>query len=592
MKVLSWITCAKRPLTASELRCALAVKVGKSELDPGDLPQTRDMVSACAGLVTVEEESEIIRLVHYTTQKYFERAQTTWFPSAQKDITRTCITYLSFDTFGAGFCKRKTELNVRLRLYPLYDYATRNWGYHAWVSSTQVDHLMLDFLESDAKVSAASQAMKAYEIIYPYCDLEEDPMQLRGIHLTAYFGLTNVMECLVKMGHDPNLKDSSGKTALSWAVSNGRDTMAKLLLATEGVDPNSCDERSRTPLLLAIQRGHETIAKLLLEKDGIDANIGSYPARNWCDVHPSQFINTSLGAYQLLGHRLYHRYSRHDRDNTFLGGVRLLESVGLEILDLISLEDCATLDEVFDVTDEDGRTPLECAAMRGHEGFVKLLLSKDGVNINGQRGGRPSLLLAAANGHVAVVKLLLAKGGVKVDSKDRFGWTPLSWAARNGHETVARLLLAEDGVDADSKDYDGRTPLSWAAASGHEAVVRLLLAKDGVDPDSRDRLSGTSLFYMRSGYGWSPLSWAASNGHDTVVRLLLARNSVDPNSKHINGWTPLSQAAKYGHEAVVKLLLAEDSIALDPKDDSRMSPLYQAQRKGHEAVVKLILKKV
>jgi hypothetical protein len=32
-RVLSWITCAKRPLTTSELRHALAVEIGESELD-------------------------------------------------------------------------------------------------------------------------------------------------------------------------------------------------------------------------------------------------------------------------------------------------------------------------------------------------------------------------------------------------------------------------------------------------------------------------------------------------------------------------------------------------------------------------------
>jgi hypothetical protein len=72
-QVLSWITCAKRPLTTSELRHALAVEKGESELDEENLPEIEDMVSVCAGLVTVDEKSEIIRLVHYTTQEYFER---------------------------------------------------------------------------------------------------------------------------------------------------------------------------------------------------------------------------------------------------------------------------------------------------------------------------------------------------------------------------------------------------------------------------------------------------------------------------------------------------------------------------------------
>jgi hypothetical protein len=90
-QVLSWITCAKRPLYISELQHALAVEVGEAELDEENLPQIEDMISVCAGLVTIDEESNIIRLVHYTTQEYFERTWISWFPHAQIEITTICV---------------------------------------------------------------------------------------------------------------------------------------------------------------------------------------------------------------------------------------------------------------------------------------------------------------------------------------------------------------------------------------------------------------------------------------------------------------------------------------------------------------------
>jgi len=116
-RVLSWITCAKRLLTTIELQHALAVKVGELALDQENLPEIEDMVSVCAGLVTVDEESDIIRLVHYTTQKDFERTRNRWFPYAQRDIAETCITYLSFDAFETGFCSTDEEFKARLRLH-------------------------------------------------------------------------------------------------------------------------------------------------------------------------------------------------------------------------------------------------------------------------------------------------------------------------------------------------------------------------------------------------------------------------------------------------------------------------------------------
>ena len=79
--------------------------------------------------------------------------------------------------------------------------------------------------------------------------------------------------------------------------------------------------------------------------------------------------------------------------------------------------------------------------------MVKLLLAKDGVDVNSKDSdGRTPLSCAAEKGHEAVVKLLLAKDGR----------TPLSWA-------VVKLLLAKDRVDMNSQDDYGRTPLSWAA---------------------------------------------------------------------------------------------------------------------------------
>ncbi|PKK51563.1 hypothetical protein CI102_2964, partial [Trichoderma harzianum] len=99
-RVLAWISSAKRPLSTKELQHALAVKIGMDELDEDAIPQVQDMVSFCAGLVTVDEESDVIRLVHYTTQEFFEKKKTDWFCNVEAMIAETCISYLSFTAFG------------------------------------------------------------------------------------------------------------------------------------------------------------------------------------------------------------------------------------------------------------------------------------------------------------------------------------------------------------------------------------------------------------------------------------------------------------------------------------------------------------
>ncbi|PLN80386.1 nucleoside phosphorylase [Aspergillus taichungensis] len=128
---LSWITFAKRPLSPAELQHALAVEHDEPDLDHDNLPQIEDMISVCAGLITVDKHSGVIRFAHYTMKEYFRQTQKHWFPNAEANISRTCVTYLSFRTFESGPCHTGRELTERLQTYPLYEYAACNWGHHA-----------------------------------------------------------------------------------------------------------------------------------------------------------------------------------------------------------------------------------------------------------------------------------------------------------------------------------------------------------------------------------------------------------------------------------------------------------------------------
>jgi hypothetical protein len=48
-QVLSWVTYAKRPLSASELQHAVSVTAGMLELVEDSLYEFEDLVSVCAG---------------------------------------------------------------------------------------------------------------------------------------------------------------------------------------------------------------------------------------------------------------------------------------------------------------------------------------------------------------------------------------------------------------------------------------------------------------------------------------------------------------------------------------------------------------
>jgi ankyrin repeat protein len=423
LRVLSWITCAERPLTSIELQYALAIEAGELELGGDNFQDIEEIVSLCAGLVTIDEEGDVVRLVHYTTQEYFEESQSSLFPDAQKDIAVACITYLSFNAFESGFCP-KAKLEERLRLHPFYSYAAQNWGYHARAASMEVEQLTLNFLKSEQKILAAGQALIASLPGYS----ERVPGHLTAAHLAVYFDLTEAILALFQDGYHMDSKDNYGQTPLSWAAENGHEAVVIMLLEMSA-EIDSKDNCGQTPLLWAIRNGHEKVVSRLFERG---AEIESKD-KDGCTL------------------LLWAARKGHESE------VRLLLGMGAEI----------------ESKDRNGLTPLLWAARNGHEMAVTLLLERGAAFDSRDNDGKTPFSWAVENGHEAVVRLLLEKGA-EFDSKDNYGRTPLSWAARKGYEVLVRLLL-EKGANLESKDNKGLTPLSWAERKRHNAVERLIL---------------------------------------------------------------------------------------------------------------------
>ncbi len=321
---MSWVTHAKSELSTAELQHAVAVRCGETELNVKFIPSIEILVSICAGLIIVSKQTNFVRLVHYTTQEYFERTQNTWFPAAQMDITKACVTYLSFNVFENGFCQTDAEFEERLRSNQLYRYAATNWGCHAYEASTLCQEV-LTFLECDTKVEASSQALltsdrgyrrskqdfplpRGYGVSsqdFPfnrrYSGYSQNfPRQIQGLHLAAYFGLETTANALIKRTQFLDSRDSYGRTPLFWAVverhrgrlsscclkvalterrktivakhhwhraaGNNRASMVKLFLDI-GSDLESRDEEyDSLQLLLAAAHGHETAVRRMLAK--------------------------------------------------------------------------------------------------------------------------------------------------------------------------------------------------------------------------------------------------------------------------------------------------------------------------------------
>ncbi|KAI9668003.1 MAG: hypothetical protein M1821_000823 [Bathelium mastoideum] len=538
-QVLSWITYAKRPLTTKELQHALAVEVDEVELDEDNISSIEDIISVCAGLVAVDQESHTIRLVHYTAQEYFERTQTRWFPTAEADITLICVTYLSFEVFSSGSSPTDSLFEERLLLNPLYNYTARYWGEHARQASN-LHAKVVEFLQCTTKTEAAVQVMLARQKSRDSGYSQTG--QMMGLHLAAYFGITEAVAEILR-SFPVDLPDDTWfhQTPLSHAAENGHEAVVKLLLDTDEVDIESKDTEGQTPLSLAAMNGHEVVVRLLLDTGKVDINS-----------RDSEYGQTPLLWAAKFGY----------------------EAVVKLLLDT----------DKADINSKDfkyGRTPLLWAAKEGHEAIVRLLLDTGKVDVDSKdsKYSQTPLSWAAKNGNEAVIRLLLNTGKADINSKDpHVGQTPLLGAAQSGHEAVVKLLLDTGKADVNSNDCDGRTPLLYAAGSGYEAVVRSLLDTGKADINSKD-----------SHIGQTPLAQAAENGHEAVVKLLLDTGKADVNSNDCHGRTPLLHAAEYGYEAVVRLLLDTGRVDKHSKDCWDYTPLRHAEESGYEAVVKLLL---
>ena len=188
-----------------------------------------------------------------------------------------------------------------------------------------------------------------------------------------------------------------------------------------------------------------------------------------------------------------------------------------------------------------GMTALMCAAERGNEAVVRLLLAKRAViNAKGVNG-ETALTGAAREGHETMVRLLLEKGA-DIKARDKYGKTALMGAALRGHEIIVRLLL-EKGADIEAKDKYGRTALMIATRFAQEAVAALLIEK-------RADIKTQDIF------GRTPLILAATEGEGSIIQLLLEKGA-DINFQDKDGETALMKAAKIRDDR-----LEEDTVRL------------------------------
>lgn len=96
---ISWLTLCPWPIATSDLCRILSFKDGfvfVKKFDPENVPEIEDIVSICAGLLTVDHRSGYVRFVHYTAQEYFNRNISTFDPTARDKVKSIVVFHVKF----------------------------------------------------------------------------------------------------------------------------------------------------------------------------------------------------------------------------------------------------------------------------------------------------------------------------------------------------------------------------------------------------------------------------------------------------------------------------------------------------------------
>ena len=599
-KVLSWITFAKRPLTTAEICCALAVEPGEEEPGPQNMLDVEDLVSVCAGLVVVDPESAIIRLVHHTMQEYFERIHHAWYPTGQLQIAVACLEYLSFIAFRSGSCSTDEEFEQRLQQNQFLDYAAKHGGSHVKAVECEVSSQTCSFLLQPGLLLNVAQVFTVPD--YQYKGYSQSYSKITALHYTARFGLSIVAGKILSSSEEPvvetvNIKDSWGKAPLLWAAKHGQSDIAELLL-NNGADINARGGFYGNALQVASSGGHETVVKLLLDR-GAKLNMQ--------DESCNMLQTAAATGHELIVKALLSKFVNVNAQGGFYGNaLQAASAEGHELLVQLLLDNGA------DVNAEGGfyGNSVQAASARGYKSILKLLLDR-GANVNAQGGYHGNALQAAsATGNKSIAKLLLTRSKCTDIDKEggRYG-SALQAASAKGYKSIVKLLI---NAGADVRAQNGRygNAICAASATGHESIIRLLL-KAGADINAWSALYGNALcaastgghesvvkllisrgisFEAKNHHGETAASLSAFRGELAILQRILSLSNGNHLPPDRYGRTLLWWAAAGGQAEVVEALISEYSFEPQIADKFGRTPLWIAAKKGHVAVTKILSK--
>jgi ankyrin repeat domain-containing protein 50 len=255
-----------------------------------------------------------------------------------------------------------------------------------------------------------------------------------------------------------------------------------------------------------------------------------------------------------------------------------------------------------------GVTPLHCAAFRGNEAMLELLLD-NGADINAQtKDGDTALHLATVRGKRKIMKALIARG-IDTTKTNNAGHTALHAAVGTPDDEATVPLLVKSKLDVNAQNsLTGDTPLHLAVQFKRPRILLYLLNKKAkVDTFNKK--------------GMAPLHISAHSNNLEAVTLLLERGAIvesrandgltamhvaaqaenwiafdflvaagaDINAWDLNGDTLLHTRANKHHGTAIITKLLEFGANLEARNSKGYTPLQAAALNGNREMFFLLL---
>ncbi|KAL9108808.1 MAG: hypothetical protein Q9227_006465 [Pyrenula ochraceoflavens] len=600
-EVLFTLCVAKASITFKQLLALLSLELDSTSLTQDDYIFENLVTGSSVGLVSLDQETRIVRFGHVTTREYLFKFHADQIVHARWLLLKKSLIYLRLPDVQLEYWSENSRIEELLRVHPFLGYAAVYWGDHvrdlsdhARVSGTEEDEDVvsdiMDLLSKDESLACATRVL-LYQTSRDWISRhqwggwgaeQKTKGKMRGINLIAYCGLDSILARILHKSPEAHLGSSDPfGNVVHWAARGNFEPVLNRLMAQPGISQiiNSYSELAHTPLHVSLVFSKTRALEILLDHNA-DPTIKVQRDPDWHTLQlaiwhgPPKHVDILLGKVgkgkleSLLWtrdalHRLALNAAAESEDPHALG----------KLLPLYA-EAVAGNHRAEELVDAMGRNPLHQAAQSGQSRATDIILNhplgQDLARGRNYRAQTP-FQVAAFTGRHEVVKTYIKH----IDREQLLTQSQaLDYAALRGHAEALHELLDFFSGSKDAQNLFRRTLLQTVDNGRLKSLEDVV---NRIDLETNDPILAQAVFM------------AASKGHVEVVCFLL-KMGVDVNLQDQASSTLLHLCVSKRMTSVIKALLEEKRTPhLDIQDKSVNTPLSGATQSRDATLMRSLL---